>query len=280
MTSSPRSRSTSRSCSPTRPTSSRTCSWRSSWAATTPHKPPDLDALRERASAAGIVLDFDGTLADIVARPELTRPVDGAREAIAALTGRYRVVAIVTGRPSEEVAALLDVPHLEVVGLYGFEDAAPELVTAVVPEAEQAAGAVTEAWVEDKGASIAVHYRQAPDPKAARAALLLALQPVATDAGLALIEGKMVIELVPSGRPMKGSAVERLAGEYALEAILYAGDDHADLDAFAALERLAAAGTIAVRVAVHGDETPSELVRAAEIVCSDPADLVGLLRSL
>jgi len=186
----------------------------------------------------------------------------------------------VTGRGSEEVAALLDVPHVEYVGLYGFEHDAPELLTAVARRTETAAAAVAEAWVEDKGSSVAVHYRQAPDPKAARAALLTELQPVATESGLDLIEGKMVIELVPAGRPMKGAAVERLAGENGLQAVLYAGDDHADLDAFAALERLAASGTVSVRVAVRGDETPPALIQAADVVCSDPADLVRLLRTL
>lgn len=206
--------------------------------------------------------------------------MDGAHEALAGLTERYRVVAIVTGRGSEEVATLIDVPHVEYVGLYGFEDDAPELLTAVAPRTEVAAGVVPAAWVEDKGSSVAVHYRQASDPKAARAALLVALQPVATESGLDLIEGKMVIELVPPGRPMKGAAVERLAGEHGLEAVLFAGDDHADLDAFAALERLAAAGTVSIRVAVRGDETPPSLIDAADVVCSSPADLVRLLRTL
>jgi trehalose 6-phosphate phosphatase len=206
--------------------------------------------------------------------------VDGAREALAGLAGRYRVVAIVTGRGSDEVAALVDVPHVEYVGLYGFEDDAPELLTAVAPRTEEAAEIVPRAWVEDKGSSVAVHYRQSPDPKAARAALLVALQPVATDSGLDLIEGKMVIELVPPGRPMKGAAVERLAGEHGLQAVLYAGDDHADLDAFAALERLAASGTVAIRVAVRGEETPPALIESADVVCSDPSELVRLLGSL
>ena len=90
----------------------------------------------------------------------------------------------------------------------------------------------------------------------------------------------MVVELVPPGRPMKGAAVERISGEHGLEAVLYAGDDRADLDAFAALERLGAAGTVAIRVAVRGDETPSELVEAADVVCDGPAGLLGLLRTL
>lgn len=185
-----------------------------------------------------------------------------------------------TGRRSEEVAALLDVPHVSYLGLYGFEDEAPELVAALVPSVERAAAIVPEAWVEDKGASIAVHYRQAPDPVPARAELVVALQPIATESGLDLVEGKMVVELVPSGRPMKGDAVERVAREHELAAVLYAGDDHADLEAFAALDRLAAFGAVAVRVAVRGDETPTELIEAADVVADGPLGLVELLRTL
>ncbi|MCI0634386.1 MAG: trehalose-phosphatase [Actinobacteria bacterium] len=208
------------------------------------------------------------------------RPVDGAVEELARLTERYRLVAIVTGRRSEEVAALLDVPHLVHVGLYGFEDEAPELVTAIVPRVEAAAAVVPEAWVEDKRVSVAVHYRQAPDPRTARSVLLAALQPVATKSGLRLMEGKMVLELVPSDRPMKGSAVERLAREHGLRAVLYAGDDVADAEAFRALDDLAADGVHAVRVAVRGEETPEALVRAADVVVDGPSGLVELLRSL
>lgn len=204
----------------------------------------------------------------------------GVREALASLGERYRLVAIVTGRRAEEVAVRLGAPHLSILGLYGSADEAPELVGAAFPSAVEAARVVAEAWVEDKGASVAVHYRQALDPPAARAALLVALQPIATSSGLDIVEGKMVLELVPAGRPMKGAAVERLAREHELEAVLYAGDDHADLDAFAALDRLARDGIIVVRVAVHGAETPEALVEAADLVVQGPSGLVETLRTL
>ena len=226
------------------------------------------------------MLDFDGTLSEIVARPELARLVDSAREALVAVAEQYRLVAILTGRRSEEVARLVDVPHLRYVGLYGMEDEAPELVTAIVPLVESAAAEVPEAWVEDKRVSIAVHYRQASDLSAARRALAVALQRVATEGGLELIEGKMVMELIQRGRPMKGDAVERLAGQHELDAVLFAGDDRADVDAFAALDRLEPGGVMTVRVAVRGDETPSELVDAANVVVDDPSALVDLLRRL
>jgi trehalose 6-phosphate phosphatase len=227
-----------------------------------------------------VLLDFDGSLAPIVARPELAAPEPGAREALAALVGRYAVVAVVTGRRAEEVAALLSVPGLRYEGLYGLQGLAPELLLAVLPQVERAAAAVPEAWVEDKGVSVAVHYRSAPDPVRARAALMAALEPVATDAGMVLVEGKMVLELVPADRPMKGGAVERIAGESALEAVLYAGDDVADLDAFDAVDRLAAGGLDTVKVAVRGAETPPGLMEAADVVVDGPRGLVALLGRL
>src|SRR6185503_7109099 len=143
--------------SPTRPTSIlRRRSRSSSGTTTPPSRRADLGALRQQADVAGVVLDFDGTLAEIVARPEHARPVDGARDALVELAGRYRTVAIVTGRRSEEVVALLDVPHVTYVGLYGLEDDANELVTAIVPAVETATAGIPEAWVEDKGVSVAV----------------------------------------------------------------------------------------------------------------------------
>jgi trehalose 6-phosphate phosphatase len=95
-----------------------------------------------------------------------------------------------------------------------------------------------------------------------------------------LIEGKMVLELVPPDRPLKGGVVERLVRSHGLEAVLYAGDDVADLDAFTTLERLGRSGVVAIRVAVLGPETPPALAVAADVGVDGPAGLVELLTSL
>jgi trehalose 6-phosphate phosphatase len=239
-----------------------------------------IEAFRAHASQAGLLLDFDGTLSEVVARPELARLAPGAREALEALTARYALVAVITGRRAEEVAALVDVDGVSYEGLYGMQEGAPELAFAVLPQVEAAASAEPAAWVEDKGASVAVHYRQADDPDTARSRLIAALAPVAASNGLVLSEGKRVVELVPPDRPLKGGAVERLVGEWALGAALVAGDDVADLDAFEALNRLAARGLTTVKVAVRGDETPAPLVESADVVVEGPAGLVELLRDL
>ena len=239
-----------------------------------------LSSLREGASRAGVLLDFDGSLSPIVARPELAAPAAGARDALTVLVGLYAVVAVVTGRRAEEVSELLSVPGVRYEGLYGLQESAHELVFALLPQVEHAASSVPDVWVEDKGVSLAAHYRQAGDPRRARVILKAALEPIAADAGMILVEGKMVLEIVPADHPMKGGAVERIAGETGIEAVLYAGDDLADLEAFAALDRLRGRGLTTVKVAVRGAETPPPLLEAADVIVEGPEGLVAVLREL
>ena len=84
-----------------------------------------LEDVRVRLSEAAVMLDFDGTLAPIVPEPEDAYPWPGVAEVLSDLVGRAALVAIVTGRPESFVRGVLDVPKLEVVGLYGLEGAAP-----------------------------------------------------------------------------------------------------------------------------------------------------------
>ena len=236
--------------------------------ATTPAEP--LAPLRSDPGGAGILLDFDGTLSEIVAHPDLAQPVTGAREAVAALVPRFALVALVSGRPSDEVAARLGVEGVRAVGGYGL--GGPGLPDDVRTAVHDAVKGLEGVWAEDKGTSIAVHFRAAPE----RADDVRgALEHAVVGTGTEIISGKMVWEAVPHGAPRKGGAVaELLAG---LRAALYAGDDDADLDAFAALDAWDGFG---VRVAVRGPETPQALIDAADLVAEGPEGLVALLRQL
>jgi trehalose 6-phosphate phosphatase len=228
-----------------------------------------------------LFLDFDGTLSDIVSRPELAEPVEGTSVVLSRLTGRYRVVALVSGRPAEEVRRLVPVPGVEVFGVYGLsEETSGTFVDKALDELERAARRVPGAWVENKRISAAVHYRAASDPEAAGRELSEVLGPLAERLGLTIMPGKMVIELVPADTPGKGSVIlaERTARD--LEACLYAGDDFADLHAFAALDKLREEGLPIVKVAVRSAGTPEELVWKADIVVDRPAGLLELLSDL
>jgi trehalose 6-phosphate phosphatase len=239
-----------------------------------------LASFRNGEGRAGVLLDFDGTLSPIVATPELARIRDGARDAIARLVGRYAVVAIVSGRTGDQLRELVGVEGVRLAALYGLAEQVTALPDDVLTSVQQVAASVPGARVEPKGGSVAVHYRAADDATSARERLGAGLAPVAEAAGLDLLSGKMVIELVPAGRPLKEGAVERIVQDERLDAVLYAGDDVADIRAFEALDRLGEQGLRTVKVAVHGRETPLALSDAADIVVDGPAGLVTLLRSL
>jgi trehalose 6-phosphate phosphatase len=204
----------------------------------------------------------------------------GVTDVLTSLVGRYRVVAIISGRRSEELAALLPVNGISYFGLYGMQGAAPDLADAVSPLVDRAAAAVAGARVEHKVSSLAVHYRQASEPSVAHAALLCELEDIAAANGLAVLEGKMVLELVPSGRPRKGGAVERILGEHRLHAALFAGDDVADVEAFDALDAARERGVEVVKVGVASAEAPVVVLERADLVVEGPAGLVELLRQL
>jgi trehalose 6-phosphate phosphatase len=245
-----------------------------------------LNALRGSPATSGLFLDFDGSLSEIVARPELAVAVPGARRVLADLAGSYAVVALVSGRPSAEVRERLAVPGVEVFGLYGLEDAdAPGTMAAsdrqaLLEDVTRCVEAVPGARLEDKGASLAVHFRGVADPEDAERRLLRGLRSAASRHGMVVLAGKMVLEVAPATTPGKGAPITREARARGLTAILYAGDDLADLDAFAALDRLWGEGLECVKVAVGGLETPAALVAAADVVVEGPAGLVALLRQL
>ena len=239
-----------------------------------------LSSFRAVEGRAGVLLDFDGTLSPIVARPELARIRDGARDAITRLVGRYAVVAIVSGRTGDQLRDLVGVDGVRLAALYGLADDAPMLPAELLDAVGTLVAPIQGARVEPKGGSVAVHYRAAEEPLAAHDALIRSLTPIAAARGLELLPGKMVLELVPAGRPLKEGAVDRIVEEERLDAVLYAGDDVADIRAFKALDRLAERGVHTFKVAVHGRETPVALSDAADMVVDGPAGLVTLLRAL
>jgi trehalose 6-phosphate phosphatase len=242
----------------------------------------DLLERFSRSRPRGIFLDFDGTLSEIVARPDQALPSPRARSLLEELTGRNDLVAVVSGRRTEDVRALIGASGVEVFGQYGIDDGGIEGVQAeaVRLALDRAAGDVQGAWIEDKGASLAVHYRAAPDPAAAEGRLRPALQAIADDRGLLVLPGKMVLELAPADTPGKGAVILREARTRGLSGCLFAGDDRADVAGFAALDELRGGGMVTVKVAVRSEETPQDLVAQADIVVERPDGLLDLLARL
>jgi trehalose 6-phosphate phosphatase len=176
---------------------------------------------------------------------------------------------------------LIDVDGILYEGVYGLAAAPQREEPDAEPEVERAIADVPNAWAEAKGGdAVSVHYRQSPDPAQTRHLLLERLAPIAEASGRRVIEGKQTVELVPEGVPLKGGVVRRLLSEHALRAVLYAGDDAADLEAFTELGRARDDGVAVLRVAVRAAETPSDLLDAADEIVDGPDGLVELLREL
>jgi len=227
----------------------------------------------------GLFLDFDGSLSPIVRRPEDARPLVGVVPLLESLAERHVLVAVVSGRTTAGVTELLPARGVTMLGQYGIPDGVT-LPAEIAQRARAIASRAEGARVEDKGVSVAVHVREALDPGRATAELRPALEALAASAGLILLTGKMVLELAPADTPGKGEVVLRTALDMDLDAVLYAGDDRADLDAFGALDRLAAEGRATVKVAVRTEETPEPLLERADFLVEGPKGLVQLLGSL
>jgi trehalose 6-phosphate phosphatase len=231
-----------------------------------------LTRLSEDPALAAVLLDVDGTLAPIVARPELAEVPVETRAEVERLAKRYALVACISGRSGEDARRLVGVEGVVYVGVHGLE---------LAPEAErwratlQPFAQLEWPWLEDKGLTVALHWREAPDEQAARAELE-SIAEHAEEAGLEARWGRRVLELRPPVRADKGTAVRALLEARSLRRALYAGDDTTDLDAFRGLDGL----EVAVRVAVASAEAPPGLREIADVAVASPAELLELLRKL
>jgi len=215
-----------------------------------------------------VFLDVDGTLLDIRQTPQAVAPPTGLTAVLgAAHQALSGALALVSGRPLADLDRLFAPLVLPAAGLHGLEmrlcgagavrrtQADPNLV-AEAARLRDALAPLSGVLVEDKGRSVAIHYRQAP---AAKAEVAAAARAVAERLGAAyhVLAGKMVCEIKPKSMN-KGHAVEIFMAEppYAGRHPVYVGDDVTDEDAFAVVNRL---GGMSVRV---GNDAPTE-ARAA-----------------
>lgn len=257
-----------------------------------------LAAILAEPARALVAVDYDGTLAPIVERPGEAVPHPEAVATLGRLAAVVGAVAVITGRPVEDVLQLggmrsaAGLGRLVVLGQYGLEryDAAtgartmPEPSAGVsfarsrLPRLLEVAGVPPEVAIEDKGSALVVHTRRLPDPDATLERLRAPLAALAEQAGLEAVPGRLVVELRPVGTD-KGRALTRLARARGAGAILFAGDDIGDLPAYDAVERLRAEGVPGVTVCSDSAEV-TVLRERADIVVDGPAGVVALLAAL
>ncbi len=198
-----------------------------------------------------VVLDFDGTLSEIVDDPDAAALVAGAREAIATLTTLTEVV-VLSGRTLDDLAPRVDGLDVSLIGGHGSEIRLRDGTETALFDTARADGLLRRlddeltallgdapGWqVERKPGSIAVHHRRA-DPDTVERLLprvrTLLRDHVDDPPGWELLDGKAVTELRPTGVD-KGRALAWVAPRFHDRHPIVFGDDVTDEDAFRAAE--------------------------------------------
>jgi trehalose 6-phosphate phosphatase len=241
--------------------------------------------------SAAILLDFDGSLAPIVADPALAALPAETLTVLGRLVERFLLVGIISGRPLDFLTRAVPLDGVELVGQYGLErrvDGQTVIDPAALPYRDRVAAAAVEAerrWpdllVERKGEiAVTVHWRSLGDAGASAAR---DIDSLGAELGLAVYPTRMARELRPPLDVDKGSAVRSLLRDAPRATrAAFAGDDRGDLPAFDALDALEAQGRLerVARIAVRSDEAPGALIERADLVVDGPAGLLEWLRAL
>ncbi len=229
-----------------------------------------------------LFLDVDGTLVEIAETPAAVHIEPDVLTILRRLTGTFEnAVALVSGRSIETIDRLFEPLCLPVAGLHGLEvrnakgdihrvasesNRLEEIRETLKRYADESPGIL----LENKGATLALHYRQAPEQAEAAKTLvsdLLGKQ----DGNYHFLKGKMVLEVKPAN-VHKGQAVEHLlsAPPFAGRLPVYIGDDITDEDGFATVNRL---GGHSIRVGMEGATAATRRIESVSA-------LLGWLASL
>jgi len=241
-------------------------------------------------TAFALYLDFDGTLVEIAPKPDQVRVDPALAPALEKLRTRLGgALAIVTGRPIRVIDDFLVPARFDVAGLHGVERRVDGVVSggsaedhpalrAQVPALHAAVTDLEHVLIEDKGASVAVHWRLAIPSDAAAAEEAVKAAAVALGSAYRLQLGKAVGEIVPASAT-KGHAIRALAENppYAGRRAIFLGDDLTDEKAFAVINetggvsvRIGGAETIASRRLIDPEDVRRLLYAWAEGAPIDP----------
>ena len=224
-------------------------------------------------------LDVDGALLEIQPRPEDVAADDGLRRLITTVAAAAgAALALVSGRMIDDLDRIFSPLILPAAGLHGAEIrffdgarlvARSDLMEPARPKLRDFAARHRGLVLEDKGATLALHFRQRPELADDVLAMLLS---VAQTPGLAVQRGKMVAELKQAGHS-KATAIEAFlaSAPFAGRMPVFIGDDLTDESGF---EFVNAQGGVSIRIGAAEEAT------AARFRLTDPAHLRAELGGL
>ncbi len=201
---------------------------------------------RKLKRPVALFLDYDGTLVPIAPRPELAWLSDSTRFLLRSLS-KWVPVVFVSGRSLMDLRSRIRLRGMTYVGNHGLEIKGPgfryqmedafhwrRFLKKVACQLQAELDSISGIFLEDKGYTLSVHYRQADTVSERNASRVLyrGLKPI-----MDLIQirsGKSVWEILPPVEWDKGRAVTWILKrpEFQRRWPLYIGDDETDQDAF------------------------------------------------
>ncbi|HEX2148151.1 MAG TPA: trehalose-phosphatase, partial [Pseudorhizobium sp.] len=231
--------------------------------------------LRDEPESWALFLDIDGTLIDLAPSPDaIVVPRALARNLHIASERLGGALALVTGRALPYADALFQPYQFPIAGLHGSQrrlaNGTIESVAAT-PAFEDvktmlgaAAGQLPGVLIEDKGAAVAAHYRQAPE-RQAEVEELMNYYLLQAGPDFTLQRGKMVFEIRPA-RADKGGALQAYLAEPPFQGRrpIAIGDDVTDEAMFHVVNGL---GGCSIRVAESRSGTAAQnIIASADLV--------------
>jgi len=255
---------------------------------------PPTRELGARLSSSPLLLalDIDGTLAPIAPTPADARVPDETRRTLEGFASLDQVrLVFVTGRAAADGRRVAAVSNSWTIGNHGIELIDPSGALRVNSSAETYGPAIAEAarrlaeplaafagvFIENKTWTLSVHVRLAPADVVPR--VEHEVTEMARELGLRVLHGKKIFELRPPVIISKGTALIDFARMLDLPpqaAMLCAGDDRTDEEAFLALRSLSPSA-VTVHVGAAVADQRAEFTTAAEFVVPDPAAFHELL---
>ncbi len=236
-------------------------------------RPPPFPADLERTA---ILLDVDGTILDLAPTPREVFVPHALRETLRRLLQRSRGgIAFVSGRPVNELDLIFSPLQLPTIGGHGAElritagDTARSRLPLLDAQVKRRFAAIAEAGpgiiLEDKGYSLALHYRLAPDKEAVVREAAAHICASLDGAALELLPGKLVLEIKQLGTT-KATAVRELMTQppFSGRQPIFIGDDVTDLSVFAIMPELNGIGISVGRTVAGVDfcfEEPADVRR-------------------
>jgi len=240
-----------------------------------PDAVPVPSSLVPHLSETAVLLDIDGTLLDLAPTPREVWVPPGLAKTLHRLHKRTNgALALVSGRSINDIDLIFAPDQFPAVGGHGAEmriEADSELVAAHAPpmdkELKRRLAAIARLspgiLLEDKGYSLALHYRLAPHAEKAIYAAVSLIRADLPNAPIEVLPGKLVCEIKHSGFTKASGVMELMTHEpFKGRRPFFIGDDVTDESVFAIMpdpEGLAfSVGRRARGVAGHFD-APSDV---------------------